>query len=149
MKNFLYYTFLILALAGIYFYNNPIVDFKADKAEGIHFQRGDWNQALSLARKENKLIFLDIYATWCGPCKKLKSHSFSNNRVGSFFNTHFINVSMDGEKGEGAMLSAQYNLNSYPSLYFIDGTGKVVSYSGGYQSSDELLDLGKSISAVH
>ena len=42
-----------------------------EKAKGIEFIEGDWNRALEQARQENKLIFMDCYTSWCGPCKQL------------------------------------------------------------------------------
>lgn len=145
MKNYIFFTLGFILFLGIYFYNNPITDFKKDKTEGIQFHRENWSQVLEIAKKENKLIFLDIYATWCGPCKKLKSHTFSDQEVGRFYNQNFINVSLDGEKGEGAILANQFNLKGYPSLYFLDGDGKIILNTGGYLNSGEFLDLGKSV----
>ena len=143
MNNFIYAALAIIAVIAFYAFNNPKTDFKNDKAEGIQFHRGNWSEALQLAKKDNKLIFLDIYAIWCGPCKKLKANTFSNKEVGRFFNENFINVALDGEQSDGATLASQYNLTSYPSLLFIDATGKIVTLTGGYHSSYELLELGK------
>ena len=146
MKNIIFAVIAIIAIVIIYAFNKPNADFKADKTEGIQFYQRSWNEALQLAKKENKLIFLNIYATWCGPCKKLKKNSFSNSEVGTFYNAKFINVSLDGEQGDGAMLARQYSLSGYPSLLFIDATGKIVTLTGGYHNPSELLELGKSIS---
>ncbi|MBW6479654.1 MAG: thioredoxin family protein [Bacteroidales bacterium] len=44
------------------------------KNEGMVFFTGTWDEALAQAKKENKLIFLDIYASWCAPCKMLKNN---------------------------------------------------------------------------
>jgi thiol:disulfide interchange protein len=145
MKNIIFTAIAIIIFIVVYAFNNPSTDFKTDKNDGIQFYRGSWNEALELAKKENKLIFLDIYATWCGPCKKLKKNSFSNSEVGKFYNAKFINVSLDGEQGDGAMLVKQYSLSGYPSLLFIDATGKIVKATGGYHNPSELLNLGKSI----
>ena len=146
MKNIIFTSIAIIVIVVVYAFNNPNVDFKADKTEGIQFHRGNWNEVLQLSKKENKLIFLDIYATWCGPCKKLKKNTFSNSEVGKFYNSTFINVAFDGEQGDGAILAKQYGLTGYPSLLFIDASGKIVTITGGYHSPSELLELGKSIS---
>jgi thioredoxin 1 len=100
---------------------------------------------LALAKKDNKLVFLDVYASWCGPCKQLKKRTFSNAKVGTYFNEHFINVSLDGEEGEGVAVSSQYNVTSYPSLYLINADGKIVKQDGGYMSPNELISFGKSV----
>ena len=47
------------------------------------------------------MIFLDAYASWCGPCKMLQKNVFTKKAVGDFYNSKFINVKMDMEKGEG------------------------------------------------
>lgn len=75
-KKFIFPAIAVIVIAAVYAFNNPKVNFKADKAEGIQFHRGGWKDALQAAKKENRLIFLDIYATWCGPCKKLKKKYF-------------------------------------------------------------------------
>ena len=110
---------------------------------GIVFFTGTWKEALAKAKAENKIIFLDIYATWCGPCKKLKAKSFASAKVGTYFNDNFINVTLDGEEGEGIILAEKYKLQAYPTLLFIDGDGNVKKGAVGYYNPSELLSLGK------
>ena len=145
MKNILFYIILIAVAAGIYFFNNPRVDFAADKKEGIQFYRGSWDSVMQLAKKENKLIFLDVYATWCGPCKKLKKYTFADKEAGEYFNKHFINVSLDGEQGDGDVVSRRYGVTSYPSLLFIDADGNKLSLSSGYRSSKKLIEYAQTL----
>ena len=57
---------------------------------GIDFIEEDWDKALKMAKEKNKLIFLDIYATLCGPCKMLKRYTFTDSSVGDFFNKNFV-----------------------------------------------------------
>jgi thioredoxin 1 len=145
MKNKIFWAVALVGIIGLYAYNNPKVDFTADTKGGIQFNKDSWSNVLALAKKENKLIFLDIYATWCGPCKKLKKRTFSSDKVGAYFNEHFINVSLDGENGEGVTVSSKYNVSSYPSLYFIDGDGKIISKAEGYLNPNEIIKFGKSV----
>lgn len=123
----------------------PKVNFDEDVTGGIQFKKESWNDVLKQAKKENKLIFLDIYATWCGPCKRLKSNTFSNEEVGKLYNQKFINVALDGEKGEGLTLAQKYGVRSYPTLLFLDGNGNIVVRTGGYHNSDEFIELGKTV----
>jgi thioredoxin 1 len=143
MKNKIFWVVAIISIIGLYAYNNPKVNFKEDAKGGIQFNKEPWSNVLALAKKENKLIFLDIYATWCGPCKRLKKYTFSNDKVGAYFNEHFINVSLDGENAEGATVASIYNVSSYPSLFFINGDGKVVSKEVGYFNPNEIIKLGE------
>lgn len=137
----------ILSVTTISLANGPDGRNPAETDKGIQFYQGSWNEALKLAKEENKLVFLDIYATWCGPCKKLKSNTFPDEAVGEFYNAHFINLAFDGEKGEGRELARQYVIKGYPTLLFVDHTGAVVARTTGYHSPDKFLGLGKEVTA--
>ncbi len=110
---------------------------------GIQFTQGTWKELLAKADKENKLIFMDAYAEWCGPCKMMARDVFTAEEVGNYFNTKFINVKMDMEKGEGIGLSRDFGIMAYPTLLFIDETGEVVHRAVGYHTKDLLLNLGE------
>lgn len=112
---------------------------------GIQFTDASWKEILKRAKAEKKVIFLDAYASWCGPCKMLQKRVFTQKQVGDYFNTKFINVKMDMEKGEGPALSQIYPLEAYPTLLFIDGNGRVLKKVIGYQSPENLLSIGKSV----
>lgn len=144
-RNIVFTVIAAIIAVAVYAINNPKVDFKRDTIDGVQFHKGTWGEALALAKKENKLIFLDIYATWCGPCKKLKKSTFSSKEVGRFYNANFINVSLDGEKGEGAILANKYKITGYPTLLFVDSTGKVVLATAGYMNSEKFIIVGESV----
>lgn len=112
----------------------------SDSDEGIKFFHGTWDAAVQKSKAEHKPIFLDIYASWCGPCKMLKRKTFTNEKVGEYFNSHFINTSFDGEEDEGAKLAERFHIQGYPTLILIDND-KVIMYEMGYQTPKELLGL--------
>ena len=70
----------------------------------IVFREGNWEKILKQAKKEKKLIFVDCYTSWCGPCKMLAKNVFTQDKVADFYNTEFVCVKMDMEKGEGPAL---------------------------------------------
>ena len=72
---------------------------------------------LEQAKKENKLIFMDCYTSWCGPCKMLAKEVFTDPDVAAFFNEKFVNAKVDMEKGEGPALKKQYGVNAFPTLF--------------------------------
>lgn len=111
----------------------------------IDFSTHDWEKIKQKAQEEKKLIFLDVYATWCGPCKLLKKTTFSNVEVGAYFNENFINAAFDAEVGEGKMLAKLYGVTAYPTMLFIDNEGKIVRVIVGYQNANQLMKHAKSL----
>ena len=139
IKNLLMIAFLLFSnLAMLNAQNN-----EHDSKTGIQFFKGTWEEALALAEKENKPIFLDVYAVWCGPCKALKRNTFPNLEVGNYFNENFINVTLDGEKGDGLKVARELKVRAYPSLYILNASGKPIVYYAGYLRPKEFLELGK------
>jgi thioredoxin 1 len=122
---------------------NIIAATEADSDKGIQFIESDWKKALAEAKKQNKLIFLDAYTTWCGPCRMLKQYTFPDKAVGEFFNENFINIALDMEKGDGPAVARQYQVNAYPTLIFADGDGNMITYTKGYIDAKQLLEFGK------
>ncbi len=145
MKKIYYLPLLALIGYAAFVFASPKVDFTKDNKDGIQFNKSSWNDILALAKKENKIIFLDVYATWCGNCKNLKKNTFSNKDVGAYYNNRFINVSLDGEKGDGEMLVKKYAVEGYPALIFLDSDGKIIKQAVGFHNTEELINLGKTI----
>ncbi|MEY2950710.1 MAG: thioredoxin family protein [Saprospiraceae bacterium] len=113
-------------------------------ASGINFTENNWDKILDLAKKQDKIIFLDAYAEWCGPCKLMSAKVFTDSEVGSYFNKNFINVKIDMEKGEGLKLRSQYQVSAYPTLLFITPAGEIVQKKVGALNARDFLLLGKS-----
>lgn len=111
-------------------------------AQGIQFEHGTWNESLAKAEKEGKLVFLDAYTTWCGPCKLLSKNTFPDSAVGAFFNKHFVCAKIDMEKGEGPEIAERYGVNVYPTLIFTDAKGELVHRAAGYFLPPAFLTLG-------
>lgn len=115
------------------------------EVDGIKFFNGTFEKALEEAAKQKKIIFMDAYTTWCGPCKMLSAKTFPDKAVGEFFNKHFINVKMDMEKGEGPNLAMKYDVKAYPTLLFIDKSGKKLHVKLGFVTPEVLIEEGKKV----
>ncbi len=113
-------------------------------SQGIEFYKGDWKEALEIAKNEEKLIFVDAYAKWCGPCKRMAKTEFTKEEVGRFFNQNFINLKIDMEEKMGREFGQQYPVSAYPTMMFLDGDGKVVKKVKGGRSGDALIEMGTS-----
>ncbi|MBT3647117.1 MAG: thioredoxin family protein [Flavobacteriales bacterium] len=134
---------ILLGLVSLFFIQ--AIPLAEEESVGIEFFQGTWEEALQTAEKGNKMIFLDAYTTWCGPCKLLKRNVFPNERVGKFYNKNFINVKVDMEKGIGRKLSSRYRVTVYPTLLFIDGEGNMIKKAVGYHPAQQLIELGRSV----
>lgn len=110
---------------------------------GIDFAHTSLAAAKAQALAENRLIFIDAFATWCGPCKAMARDVFTHPTAGDFFNANFINLKIDMEKGEGPSIAQAYNVSAYPTLLFIDGHGNVVTEEKGYRDVEGLVTLGQ------
>lgn len=110
---------------------------------GMKFEESTFKVALEKAKKEKKLIFLDAYATWCGPCKLMVKNIFPLQSVGDYYNSNFINTKLDMEKGEGLELAKKYGVKVYPTYLFIDGDGKEVHRTVGYVKEEDFIQFGK------
>jgi len=104
----------------------------AGLAQGILFEHGDFASVCAKAKKENKLIFIDFYTSWCGPCKRMRETVFMQDNVGKYFNDNFVNYKIDAEKGEGKDIAAKYHIQYYPTYFFIDSKGAVFNKAIGF-----------------
>lgn len=114
-------------------------------SQGIRFFEGEWKAALEEAKKQDKIIFVDAYAEWCGPCKAMAKNVFPNEAVGDFYNKNFISMQIDMEHGMGLEFAKEYPVSAYPTLFFINSEGKIVHRVMGAQSVDALISIGKKV----
>ena len=114
-------------------------------SQGIEFFHGTWEEALVKAKEEDKIIFVDAFTTWCGPCKSMAANTFPNPEVGAFFNQHFISMKIDMEKEMGIQFKQKFPVSAYPTLFFIDYDQEVVLKSVGGKSPVDLIQLGESV----
>ena len=114
-----------------------------EAANGIKFFKGTFNEALVKAKQENKILFVDFYAVWCVPCKKMAKTVFTQEEVGKYFNEHFISLQLDAEKGENVDIAKNYKVAAYPTVAFIAPDGKALSVNTGAMDKDELMEAAK------
>jgi len=131
IKNSLFVTVLTLFIVNI------------GSAQGVEFFQGTWKEALEKAKQEDKLLFVDAFAKWCGPCKAMSKNVFPLAVVGEFYNKNFINLKLDMEEADGVTFGQKYPVSAYPTLYFIAGDGKVVKVTKGGRQADGLIVLGQ------
>ncbi|MDE5422686.1 thioredoxin family protein [Ancylomarina sp. DW003] len=132
MKNLL--TVFVLALAGLF-----ISTISVAQNRSVEFEHSKWSKVLKKAKKEKKLIFVDCYTSWCGPCKMMARDVFTQDHVADYFNTNFVNFKIDMEKGEGPELKPGWKINAYPTFLVINSEGEVVHRVVGAYGADEFI----------
>lgn len=111
--------------------------------EKITFETTTWKEILAKAKLEKKLVFLDAYAEWCGPCKMMEKNVFTLPSVKAYYGANFINARIDMEKGEGPGIAQKYGVRSYPSFLFINGDGELIAQNRGYMGEQDFLSIAK------
>ena len=113
-------------------------------AQGIDFFKGTFEEALVKAKESDKLVFVDFYAVWCGPCKQMAEKVFPDEEVGKYMNEKFVCLQVDVEKdGWQKEVSEKYNVSLLPTLIFFKTDGTVIQRLAGAREKGDLLNAGK------
>ena len=113
-------------------------------SQPVRFEQLSWQQALGKASKENKMLFVEMYTTWCTYCRQMEQNVFSTEEAGDFYNQHFINVRYDAQKSDGIQIRKSYALLGFPTFLYLDSKGLVVRKTAGYQSKEIFISNGDS-----
>lgn len=110
--------------------------------KGIDFNY-DWEEVKKMAKEQNKYIFADVYASWCGPCKKLIRETFPNERVGDFYNENFINFKVDMNKPENKSMNSIFRVRAFPTLIYYNPDGEEVYRYMGFRPAESFIREGR------
>lgn len=140
-------TVLLTGISSVYAQPKPSVYEQPKRmdhsANSIVFTGGSWQEVAAEAKKSAKYIFVDAYTTWCGPCRQLKDITFKDKKTSDFYNSNFVNYSVDMEKGEGVQLAQSWEVTAYPSLLFFSPEGKMVMKLVGFIDGKHLVEFGE------
>ncbi|WP_321492249.1 thioredoxin family protein [uncultured Desulfobacter sp.] len=158
-ENILVIVLLALVLAGIYQYNRSESDLGIQESNAAtgdlvsenYSEQGssvdapkniswiDYTPGMALAGQEGKNIFLYFNASWCGYCTKLKKETFTDDRIKTYLNDHFVSISVDTDKrGE---LAQQWGIRGLPTLWFLEPDGTKISNLPGFVNADHLITI--------
>ncbi|MFH1320758.1 MAG: thioredoxin family protein [Bacteroidota bacterium] len=115
----------------------------ASYCQGIDFIKGDISTALQTAKDENKLIFVDVYTEWCGPCKWMDKNIYTNDTVAEFYNRNFICVKVKADEESVMWFTRKHKVTSYPTFFFFDHNKDLKHKSIGKREIKEFIQLGK------
>ncbi len=113
-------------------------------SQGIKFFEGTFEEALAKAKQENKLVFVDFYAVWCGPCKQMAETVFTDEEVGKYMSDKFVCMQIDVEKAGWQKETAEkFNVTVLPTLIFFKVDETVVSRLAGARDKADFLNTAK------
>lgn len=97
--------------------------YTAQAQKGVPFMEGKFQEALSIAHEQKRILFVDVYTSWCMPCKWMNKQVFSTQEAADFFKD-FVCLKIDAEKGEGIDFAKKYDIHAYPTflMFLPDGT---------------------------
>lgn len=94
--------------------------------------QGTFEEALAKAKKEQKLVFIDFWASWCGWCKKFDVAVLSDTPVVAE-TRDFVCLVIDAESPTGQPLAARYGAAALPSLVFLESDGTLRERLAGFR----------------
>lgn len=103
-----------------------------------NFRHITFSEAKAAAKAEQKLLFMDFYTDWCGPCKMMANTIFPKKEVGDYLNPKFVCLKVNAEKGEGVELAKRYAVKAYPTLVVADADGTEKGRFEGMRQPDAL-----------
>lgn len=131
---------------------------QVNASTGIQWTAGlTWDQVKQKAKQENKYIFMDCYATWCGPCKAMDKETYVNDTVGALVNEKFIaiKVQMDSTKDDAEPIqewypavreiNKKYTIAGYPAYLFFSPQGELVHQDVGFKPVKDFVSLVKDV----
>jgi thiol-disulfide isomerase/thioredoxin len=130
IKAFLFVALSSLSLSEVY------------AQEGVNFleESTTYADALAQAKQSDKMLFVDCYTSWCGPCKMMTNKEFPKKVMGDYFNPKFVCVKFDMEKGEGIEVKNKFNVKAYPTFLIIDSkSGKEVTRVVGGDTAENFI----------
>lgn len=103
-----------------------------------NFRSITFSEAVAAAKQEKKLVFIDFYTDWCGPCKKMAREVFPQKKVGDFMNEKFVSIKLNAEK-EGKDLAARFGVQAYPTFIVLNANEKVQMELKGAMDGDTFV----------
>src|SRR5690606_16348832 len=98
-----------------------------------------YKEALVQAKKENKSLFIMLYATWCPHCNVMKSTVFSDPKVMDFLDKNYICTWINIEKEEGISIKNQYQTNGLPAFVFVDANETLLYRTKGEMKTNVFM----------
>ncbi|MFH7010278.1 thioredoxin family protein [Flavobacterium sp. FlaQc-52] len=98
-----------------------------------------YKTGLETAKKENKSLFVMLYADWCPHCNLMKKEVFSDPTVMDFLKKNYVCVWLNIEKEEGKAIQKKFNTKSLPTFLFLDANETLLYTLKGEMKTAEFM----------
>ena len=104
---------------------------------------GPWIKSLTTAQKQardsQKLIFVDLYADWCGWCKRMEQEVFPSQAFQSATDSMVL-LRLNTEDGaDGSKVAHDFGISTLPTFLLLAPDGIIAGVIHGYAPSDEFV----------
>ncbi len=118
--------------------------YPTSNTKKVVFIKGKYEDILEKAQKLQKPVFVDVYTSWCMPCKQMDSNVFNNPEVATQFNDNFVCYKLDGDSKYADEFFKKHQVIYYPTLFIMNQYGEVIEKSEGFTSREKLLEMSNS-----
>lgn len=106
----------------------------------VKFETKSTDAVREMAVKQGKLVFIDLYADWCPPCRAMEREVFSRKDVGEFMDQRFVAAKYDTDKTTGRELMKKYGSGAIPLYLVFDTQGELLGRIQGAADADTFMD---------
>lgn len=115
-----------------------LLGWTADRVRGEGaFFTGTFDEALAEAKARDRVVMVDFYTTWCGPCKLLDRYTWPDTEVQAWLKKNTVAMKVDADRNRP--LAARYRIRSYPTMVFIAPDGREIDRTVGFQQPRPFL----------
>lgn len=107
----------------------------------INYNKSDFQTFQLLAKNQNKLILIEFWASWCGPCLRMDRETYSNRSLGNFINENFFVYKLDADSFDGLETAGKYNVESFPALLVLSPQGDLIENIKGFYLPQTLQEI--------
>jgi thioredoxin-related protein len=129
---------------------------QSEELQEIIFEKDlSWEQTKAKAKAENKCIFIDVYASWCLPCKKMDRDVYTDVHAGKYFNEKFVSIKLQVDSSkkdddqikkryyDARYIKREYKVLAFPTFLFFSPEGKIIHRDFGFKTAENLIAMGK------
>ncbi len=129
---------LLLAVLGAYMIVGGIQQPAGPHLDWVY----DETEGLEIAKREDKLVMLDFYASWCAACKELDHKTYADPAVAAKLD-NYVNVKLDFTRSSETTeaLTEKYQIPGLPVVLFMDAEGTVLKRFTGFVGPDKMLSI--------